>query len=98
MGSSAMQELNQQAEQGQQHRLQQVASLLGRKHNRIDPVQALPLLPPQVDQTPLLLIGTVLYTLQSARYWEDFNADMTWGKEVVPSDCAVRPFLYNQAY
>lgn len=48
--SAAMHESSQQAGSEQQERWQQVASLLGRKHDRIDPVQALPLLPTQVSR------------------------------------------------
>ena len=46
--SATMHESSQQAGTEQQERWQQVASLLGRKHDRIDPVQALPILPTQV--------------------------------------------------
>lgn len=48
VGNEAVSISGQQAQQGQQEQWQQVASLLGRKHDRIDPVLALPLLPPQV--------------------------------------------------
>lgn len=34
----------------------QAASLLGRKHDRVDPVQALPLLPSQVSHDPLHVV------------------------------------------
>ena len=38
-------------QEAQQERWQQVGSLLGRKHDRIDATQALPLLPPQVHNS-----------------------------------------------